>query len=328
MRRVLILLICICYLAFDLCAQHSNSNPNSNYPGHYLDADQITAVGHVIGDKRVGKWVYYFKPDTANSKIYQRGEYLDDKKVGIWKTYNITGEIWTIQKWEKGKLFNWEYFDNKGIKRIEISTKDGFDTKLASEINSLGFYMPHKTITYDYNHTINSNVVCSITLGIIKQLINNDRLQANLSCWDIKGQLEQIRKCQDGYEITKEEYYYYYGKVIRKYLYENEYLRKEYSLFEGDTNNYKLTTYHRHDKIEPNKEILFKSDWTSYIRGSYNIWIAVSQLESSRETTIKESLENYRNGKIDGKCKYWNKANKLERIVTYSLGKKVKEIQK
>lgn len=49
-------------------------------------------------DKKNGKYIFYIK-----GKIRDKGQYVNDLKEGVWKTYHVTGELESIGKYKNGK---------------------------------------------------------------------------------------------------------------------------------------------------------------------------------------------------------------------------------
>ncbi len=104
---------------------------NTTY--EYYDNGQVKSEGQLIGDIKVGRWIYYHD----NGRIQEIGAYLNNKEIGQWTCFYPDGNKRQEGSYKDGKLDDlWTYYYSDGNKEKEGSYKDG---KLDGQWN---YYFP------------------------------------------------------------------------------------------------------------------------------------------------------------------------------------------
>jgi hypothetical protein len=112
---------------------------------------KITSKGDTLnctdvnGQKR-GKWKIRVEPLRGNPGYEEEGEFVEDRKEGIWRRYNMMGDLIAIQNYKWGNLDGIsQYFTLAGIEREEswlaMNPKNAYDTLMVEDINDENKYV-------------------------------------------------------------------------------------------------------------------------------------------------------------------------------------------
>ncbi len=96
------------------------------------------------GNKR-GKWKIKVDPLRGNPGYEEEGEFLENRKEGIWRKYNLMGDLMAVQNYKWGNLDGVaQYFTISGIEREEswkaMNPLNAYDTFLVEDINDENKY--------------------------------------------------------------------------------------------------------------------------------------------------------------------------------------------
>ncbi len=128
------LLIFSTLLAFSLSAQNLRSFEIS------VKGDTINALDKT-GLKQ-GKWVLHTEPLRGEPGYEEEGEFIDDKRVGPWRRYNLSGDILAIENYKWGfRDGKQQYFSMLGdLLReegwIAMDPKNPYDTIEVPDLNN------------------------------------------------------------------------------------------------------------------------------------------------------------------------------------------------
>lgn len=97
------------------------------------------------GNKR-GKWKVKVDPLRGNPGYEEEGEFLENRKEGIWRKYNLMGDLIAVQNYKWGNLDGVaQYFTISGIEREEswkaMNPLNAYDTFLVEDVNDENKYM-------------------------------------------------------------------------------------------------------------------------------------------------------------------------------------------
>ncbi|HYC84913.1 MAG TPA: tetratricopeptide repeat protein [Chryseosolibacter sp.] len=84
----------------------------------YDDKNLLDAIGEKSGEERDGKWVYFYD----NAELMAEGQYVNGKKIGIWKYYTNEGSLKSVENHDKGDI---TLYHRNGNKREYFFLKDG-----------------------------------------------------------------------------------------------------------------------------------------------------------------------------------------------------------
>lgn len=97
--------------------------------------------------KKRGKWVIHVDPLRGNPGYDEEGEFVDNRKEGIWRRYNNMGDLVAIQNYKWGNLDGIsQFFGVAGLEREEswraMNPEKAFDTLMVEDINDENKYIP------------------------------------------------------------------------------------------------------------------------------------------------------------------------------------------
>jgi hypothetical protein len=97
--------------------------------------------------KKRGKWVIHVDPLRGNPGYDEEGEFVDNRKEGIWRRYNSMGDLVAIQNYKWGNLDGIsQFFGVAGLEREEswraMNPEKAFDTLMVEDINDENKYIP------------------------------------------------------------------------------------------------------------------------------------------------------------------------------------------
>ena len=71
-------------------------------------------------DQKRGKWSFHVEPIRGNPGFDEEGMYFNDRKEGIWRRYNLLGDLIAIQNYKWGNYDSIsQYFTVAGLEREE-----------------------------------------------------------------------------------------------------------------------------------------------------------------------------------------------------------------
>jgi hypothetical protein len=113
---------------------------------------KLTSKGDTLNcidqnDKKRGKWVIHVDPLRGNPGYDEEGEFVDNRKEGVWRRYNAMGDLVAIQNYKWGNLDGpSQYFGVAGLEREEswraMNPEKAFDTLMVEDINDENKYIP------------------------------------------------------------------------------------------------------------------------------------------------------------------------------------------
>lgn len=122
-----------------------NNNLNAQCATFKLarNGDTLNCVDKA-GNKR-GKWIIKVDPLRGNPGYEEEGVFADNRKEGIWRRYNLMGDLIAIQSYKWGNLDGVsQYFTISGIEREEswkaMNPLNAYDTFLVEDINDENKY--------------------------------------------------------------------------------------------------------------------------------------------------------------------------------------------
>lgn len=95
--------------------------------------------------KKQGKWIERTEPLRGNPGFEEEGEYLNSRREGLWRRYNLQGDILAMENYKWG-LFNGkcQYFTIDGLEREEswkaLDPDKEFDTLDVPDLYTDGVY--------------------------------------------------------------------------------------------------------------------------------------------------------------------------------------------
>jgi len=97
------------------------------------------------GNKR-GKWKIRVEPLRGNPGFEEEGMYADNRKEGIWRRYNLMGDLVAIQNYKWGNLDGIsQYFTVAGLEREEswkaMNPLNPYDTILVEDVDDENKYV-------------------------------------------------------------------------------------------------------------------------------------------------------------------------------------------
>lgn len=112
---------------------------------------KLTSKGDTLNctdqnDKKRGKWLIHVDPLRGNPGYDEEGEYLDNRKEGVWRRYNAMGDLVAIQNYKWGNMDGIsQYFTVAGLEREEswraMNPANAFDTLMVEDINDENKYV-------------------------------------------------------------------------------------------------------------------------------------------------------------------------------------------
>jgi uncharacterized protein len=80
-------------------------------PAWYNNTNQLTSIGRMESDKRLGPWLFFF----SNGERQAEGMYNDaGVKSGVWKYYYDNGKVKSVENYENGEVTVFSEKGNKG----------------------------------------------------------------------------------------------------------------------------------------------------------------------------------------------------------------------
>jgi len=111
---------------------------------------KLTSKGDTLNcidqnDKKRGKWVLHVAPLRGNPGYDEEGEFVDNRKEGVWRRYNAMGDLVAIQNYRWGNLDGVsQYFGVAGLEREEswraMNPEKAFDTLMVEDIDNENKY--------------------------------------------------------------------------------------------------------------------------------------------------------------------------------------------
>jgi hypothetical protein len=97
-------------------------------------------------DKKRGKWLIHAEPLRGNPGYDEEGEFVDNRKEGVWRRYNTMGDIVAILNYKWGNLDGTsQFFGVAGLEREEswraMNPLNAFDTLMVEDINDENKYV-------------------------------------------------------------------------------------------------------------------------------------------------------------------------------------------
>jgi hypothetical protein len=77
-------------------------NGNAQYKSFKLNADGDTLNAINMSGQKQGKWVNHIDEVRGEPGYEEEGIYVKDKKEGIWRLYNLTGDLIGVENYEFG----------------------------------------------------------------------------------------------------------------------------------------------------------------------------------------------------------------------------------
>ena len=77
-------------------------NGNAQYKSFKLNADGDTLNGINMAGQKQGKWINHIDPIRSEPGYEEEGEYKNDKKEGVWRLYNLTGDFTGLENYKNG----------------------------------------------------------------------------------------------------------------------------------------------------------------------------------------------------------------------------------
>ncbi len=125
--------------AFPECIKEFTSNSQNVSVSYYYPDGKLKSKGNMMGQKREGKWTYFFKDGI---KVLSEELYKNGLLEGDYKTYYINGKLTEWSKYKNGLLNGTsKRFTEDGILIEEINYKEGKLNGEAKYYNTSGELM-------------------------------------------------------------------------------------------------------------------------------------------------------------------------------------------
>ncbi len=97
-------------------------------------------------DKKRGKWKITTEALRGNPGFVEEGIFLDDRKEGVWRRYNLMGDIIAILNYKWGNMDGiQQFYGIAGLEREEswraMNPANAFDTLMVEDINDENKYV-------------------------------------------------------------------------------------------------------------------------------------------------------------------------------------------
>jgi hypothetical protein len=97
-------------------------------------------------DKKRGKWKLHVNPLRGNPGYDEEGEFVDNRKEGVWRKYNTMGDLLALQNYKWGNPNGTsQYFTIAGLEHEEswlaMNPEKAFDTLQVEDINDENKYI-------------------------------------------------------------------------------------------------------------------------------------------------------------------------------------------
>ncbi len=168
---------------------------------------------------KIGKWIQYFpcpEPCETSFKIKKEGRYVNGVKNGIFKEYEKTGELLSLEKWENGKLIT----DSEETKRLEAKTEFYANAKPKSIKNYFNGVLEGSSTYYNENGEIVSTEIYNkgnlIAKGIV---LENGLREGDWIFYYSDGTIKAKGKYKEGLKFGEWIYYHPNGKKEQKGTY-------------------------------------------------------------------------------------------------------------
>ena len=112
---------------------------------------RISAKGDTLNcmdknDQKRGKWSFHVEPIRGNPGFDEEGMYLEDRKDGLWRRYNLMGDLIAILSYKWGNLDGVsQYYTIAGLEREEswraMNPDKAYDTLDVEDINNENKYI-------------------------------------------------------------------------------------------------------------------------------------------------------------------------------------------
>lgn len=112
---------------------------------------KLTSKGDTLNcidqnDKKRGKWKITVEPLRSNPGYVEEGVFEDDRKEGVWRRYNMMGDIIAILNYKWGNMDGMQqYYTIAGLEREEswraMNPANAFDTLMVEDINDENKYV-------------------------------------------------------------------------------------------------------------------------------------------------------------------------------------------
>jgi len=77
-------------------------NGNAQYKSFKLTPEGDTINGINMAGQKQGKWINHIDPVRSEPGYEEEGEYVKDKKEGVWRLYNLTGDFIGLENYAFG----------------------------------------------------------------------------------------------------------------------------------------------------------------------------------------------------------------------------------
>ena len=290
-------------------------------PFLYEDIDK-KIEGQYKDSLKHGEWRWRSK---SKNKIIKKGLYKNDKQIGKWREFYLSGKEWKITKYKKGKkhgLFSvLDEYDGtileKGYYKNDLKHGEWIEYYSNNNIKSIKKYNLDKKngewIEYHKNKKIKSKIN-----------YKDDKKIDTLRSWYQTGQ-KQIEEIYNDNGIEKGEwitwfpngriksksYYDDYGNKINLWIKNHSNNKTEYAIKYKDNKKSIETRFHENGEMHINGR---------YINGEkHGIW---RWYEPDGTLVL---YGEYKYGKKDGLWENYNSNGTIMEIITYKDGKIIKE---
>lgn len=98
-------------------------------------------------DQKQGKWKIAVEALRGNPGYEEEGEFVDNRKEGTWRRYNLMGDLIAVLNFKWGNYDGFcQYFTIAGIEREEswraMNPKYAYDTIMVEDVNDENKYIP------------------------------------------------------------------------------------------------------------------------------------------------------------------------------------------
>jgi antitoxin component YwqK of YwqJK toxin-antitoxin module len=273
----------------------------------FVSFSQTTKIvnGDTINKTDLKNLKQYYWEET-NNNIFSKGNYLNDKKDGIWVTYNFKGTLAKIETFKNGK-------------------KDG----ITINIDDNGYYKGE----VNYHNDLLNGVSRTYAVGgrLMSEIYYKNGILngPKKTYYESNSKIQEETNYLNGQRDSITKWYDTNGKLIAEYSYKNgkfEGVNKTYSangnvlVEETYVNNVQNGQYKEYFDIEP----VVSQNTTSKDTDKKENVVSKENV-SLKTTTVKLKVSgNYLNGKKEGKWLEYDDKGAVIKTTTYKDGVKKK----
>ncbi|MEQ8909459.1 MAG: hypothetical protein RIC95_09730 [Vicingaceae bacterium] len=291
----------------------------------YWGNDSMKLEGHIRNSERDGQWKRWY----PNGQLEYKGSYIMGIPEGTWTYFCKHGYLEKVIKWEKGRCYDIVDYFLSGEPSVYLHFDEGLSTQQYLEYYKIDKWAKENQLKITLNRALNANEDSLVHFRFVPLIIGNrvdplgfqdkySRHKDSVVIVEMYKNRYLIEFCKSlSQEFVYKEYFYQGAGLLTNMTH----LVKRFEdsvLLDLETDYYEVEPFGRYkEKLVIDNKLIHK---TSFDINKPNDQNCTTYHESGEY----ESVAFYKNGKKEGKVRYFDESGKLIRKEKYKEGKRIK----